>query len=113
VGAHLFSRSRRPLRKLARSRSLWDRRTAVIATQYFIRRGEFDDTLELAALLLGDRHDLIHKAVGWMLREVGNRDERVLRRFLDRHAARMPRTALRYAIEKLAPGLRASYLRKR
>jgi 3-methyladenine DNA glycosylase AlkD len=113
VGAHLFTRSRRPLRRLARSKNLWERRIAMIATQYFIRRGEFADTIALAESLLGDRHDLIHKAVGWMLREVGKRDEAVLRRFLDRQAARMPRTALRYAIERLPANARRRYLRTR
>jgi 3-methyladenine DNA glycosylase AlkD len=110
VGAHLLRRSRAPLRRLARSRSLWERRIAIIATQHFIQRGEFDDTLQLAQQLLGDREDLIHKAVGWMLREVGKRDERVLTDFLDEHAGAMPRTALRYAIERLSPARRQKYM---
>jgi len=111
VGEHLVARSRAPLRRLARSKLLWDRRVAVIATAAFIKRGEFDDTLEIADLLMGDRHDLIHKAVGWMLREVGKKDERVLRAYLDRNAGRMPRTMLRYAIEKFSPALRQHYMR--
>ena len=102
VGAHLEERSRKPLYRLARSKSLWERRIAIVATQHFIRRNDFEDTLAIARLLLGDKHDLIHKATGWMLREVGKRDERALRAFLDEHAAAMPRTMLRYAIERLA-----------
>jgi 3-methyladenine DNA glycosylase AlkD len=110
VGAHLLRRSRSPLRRLARSRNLWERRIAVVATQYFINRGEFEDTLRLAELLMDDEHDLIHKAVGWMLREVGKRDDAVLLSFLDRHAGAMPRTALRYSIERLSPIQRKRYL---
>ncbi len=101
VGGWLFTRSRRPLDRLARSRSLWERRIAVLATFHFIRRGQFDDTLRLADRLRNDPHDLMHKAVGWMLREVGNRDPARLRAFLTRHAGALPRTLLRYAIEKL------------
>ena len=110
VGTHLITRSRAPLRRLARSQSLWERRIAMVSTYAFIRRGELDDALDIARRLLGDRHDLIHKAVGWMLREVGKKDERVLRKFLDQHAPDMPRTALRYAIERLSPALRAQYM---
>ena len=75
-----------------------------------IRRDEFDDTLRISTTLLGDSHDLIHKAVGWMLREVGKRDERVLERFLDEHALAMPRTALRYSIERMSPAKRKRYM---
>lgn len=110
VGAHLYERSRAPLRRLAKSESLWERRIAIIATQHFIRQGDFDETLALAALLLRDREDLIHKAVGWMLREVGNRDRARLLSFLDEHATSMPRTMLRYAIEKFPEELRKQYL---
>lgn len=110
VGGHLMHRSRAPLRRLARSRSVWERRIAMVATAWFIRNGEFADTLGLARQLTDDRHDLIHKATGWMLREVGKRDERVLRRFLDRYASRLPRTALRYAIERLPPATRMRYM---
>jgi len=110
VGRHLLDRSRAPLRRLARSHSLWERRIAMVSTYAFIRRGELDDALEIAQLLLRDRHDLIHKAVGWMLREVGKQDERTLRAFLDTHAPDMPRTTLRYAIERLSPSLRARYM---
>ena len=111
VGAHLEERSRKPLYRLAKSTSLWERRIAIVATQHFIRRNDVADTLAIARLLLGDKHDLIHKATGWMLREVGKRDEGALREFLDEHAATMPRTMLRYAIERFAPPLRRHYLR--
>jgi 3-methyladenine DNA glycosylase AlkD len=110
VGAHLIDRSRAPLRRLAKSRSVWERRIAVIATQQFIRAGEFEDTLAIVKSLLSDPHDLIHKAAGWMLREVGKRDRPALERFLKRNAARMPRTMLRYAIERFPPALRKKYL---
>ena len=110
VGAHLAGTSTTPLRQLAKSRSLWERRIAIIATLHFIRRGEFDETLRIAGMLLDDPHDLIHKAVGWMLREVGSRDRGVAERFLDRHAATMPRTMLRYAIEKFPTPLRKHYM---
>ena len=113
VGAWLQDRSRAPLRRLARSRSLWERRIAIIATLHFIRAGEFDDTFAIADLLLDDRHDLIHKAVGWMVREVGNRDGAAERRFLESRHARMPRTMLRYAIEKFPERERRRYLASR
>lgn len=110
LGMHLLSRPRSVLRRLARSTSLWERRMAMVATLTFIRHGDYADTLDLAARLLGDGHDLIHKAVGWMLREVGKRDGDTLRRFLDRHAATMPRTTLRYATEQFVPEDRQRYL---
>lgn len=111
VGAHLLNRSRRPLYRLARSRKLWERRIAIVATHRFIRAGSFDDTLRIAELLLRDDHDLIHKASGWMLREAGKRNESVLRGFLDRHHRVMPRTMLRYSIERLPPADRRRYMR--
>lgn len=110
AGEYLKDRSRAPLRRLARSRSLWERRIAIVATYAFIRSGELEETLRIAEMLLDDEHDLIHKAVGWMLREVGKRDVATLRAFLDRYAPRMPRTALRYAIERFPPAVRRRYL---
>ncbi|MCX5900331.1 MAG: DNA alkylation repair protein, partial [Proteobacteria bacterium] len=110
VGAYLFDRNRAPLRRLARSALLWERRIAIVATFYFIRRNQFDDTLTLAEMLLGDRHDLMHKAVGWMLREVGKRDLAAEEGFLQKHCGHMPRTMLRYAIERFDPDKRAAYL---
>jgi 3-methyladenine DNA glycosylase AlkD len=111
AGGWLLERSRSPLYRLARSRSVWERRIAIIATAAFIRRGETRDTLRLAALLLHDEHELIHKAVGWMLRETGKRASRpALERFLARNAGRMPRTMLRYAIEHFPRQQRERYL---
>jgi 3-methyladenine DNA glycosylase AlkD len=110
VGAHLLTRPRKRLDTLARSRNLWERRIAIIATQAFIRNGEFDDTLRIARVLLRDPHDLIHKSVGWMLREVGNRDRATLEAFLRQHAHDMPRTMLRYAIERLPVAERRRFM---
>lgn len=112
VGRHLAGRGRFPLTRMARSEHLWTRRAAVIATFYNIRQGRFDDILVLAPRLLDDKEDLIHKAVGWMLREVGQKDESALEEFLDTYATRMPRTMLRYAIEKLSPAKRQRYMKK-
>jgi 3-methyladenine DNA glycosylase AlkD len=111
VGAYLFDQSRKPLYKLAKSKSLWERRISIIATQYFIRQKDFADTLQIAKLLLDDKHDLIHKAVGWMLREVGNRDLTAEETFLQAHYKTMPRTMLRYAIEKFSEAKRQAYLK--
>ena len=110
VGAHLRDRDRSPLIALAKSESLWERRIAIIATLDFIGQNDFRDTLRIAELLLTDRHDLIHKATGWMLREVGKRDQATLERFLRKHSRVMPRTMLRYAIERFSPELRAKYM---
>jgi 3-methyladenine DNA glycosylase AlkD len=110
VGAYLETRSRRPLYRLARSRDLWRRRVAIMATFHFIRLGQFEDTLALAATLVGDREDLLHKAVGWMLREVGKRDRASAERFLIAHYRAMPRTMLRYAIERFPAARRRAYL---
>jgi 3-methyladenine DNA glycosylase AlkD len=110
VGAHLFSRDRKPIYRLVRSRSLWERRIGVIATFYFVKREDFSDTLAVAELLLNDQEDLIHKAVGWMLREVGKRDRNEEEQFLVHHYRKMPRTMLRYAIEKLPEMDRKAYL---
>lgn len=110
LGAWLLDRDRTVLHRLARSRSLWEQRIAIVATQAFIRAGQFDDTLTLSTHFLTHPHDLLHKACGWMLREVGLRDDSVLRLFLDRHAAAMPRTMLRYAIEKFTAAERRHYM---
>lgn len=98
------------LNQLAKSKVLWERRTAMIFAGSFIRNGQFEPTLVIADKLIDDEHDLIHKAVGWMLREVGKRDVSVLRQFLKDYAATMPRTALRYAIEKLPEAERKRWL---
>lgn len=110
VGRHLENRSRQVLHRLIRSRNLWERRIALLATAHFIRLGQCDDTKALVAETLSDREDLIHKAAGWMLREMGQQNPGTLRRFLTRHAPRMPRTMLRYAIEKLPPAERRRWL---
>ena len=98
------------LEKLARSKSLWERRLAIIFTFAFIRAGELDPTIEISQRLLKDEHDLIHKAVGWMLREVGKQDGKLLRTFLTANASQMPRTALRYSIEKFSESERRKWL---
>ena len=113
VGRWLLTRDRSPLRQLAKSHDLWERRIAILATQTFIRHREYTDTLVISEMLLPDKHDLIHKASGWMLREVGNRDVAVLETFLARHAAHMPRTMLRYAIEKLSPAQRLKWMNQK
>ena len=110
VGGYLASRDRKILRCLACSRSLWERRVAIVSTFYFIRRNEFSPTLDIARRLLGDPQDLIHKAAGWMLREVGKRDRKAAGSFLRRHCRRMPRTMLRYAIERFPEKTRRRYL---
>jgi 3-methyladenine DNA glycosylase AlkD len=111
VGQHLEARNIRLLERLARSDDIWERRIAIVATFHFIRAGEFRPTLKIAKLLVDDTHDLIHKAVGWMLREVGKRDRRVLDTFLRKHYRTMPRTMLRYAIERHPERVRKQYLR--
>ncbi|MBU1215474.1 MAG: DNA alkylation repair protein [Gammaproteobacteria bacterium] len=112
VGRHLENKPRKILRQLARSDSLWERRIAIIATAWFIRLDDFYDTLQIAEMLLDDQHDLMHKAVGWMLREVGKRNQKVEEEFLQQHYQRLPRTTLRYAIERFAPPLRERYLKR-
>lgn len=111
VGGFLMDKPRKPLLELAQSTSLWQRRIAIVATQHFIRRGDFESTLAISRRLLKDKEDLIHKAVGWMLREVGKIEQPILEAFLDRHGAVMPRTMLRYAIERFPAERRQAYLR--
>lgn len=109
-GPWLFDHNRSCLYSLVKSSRLWDRRIAILSTFFFIRRNDFKDTLRLAVTLLDDNEDLMHKAVGWMLREVGKRDVAVLKRFLDTHADKMPRTMLRYAIERFPQAVRRYYM---
>lgn len=111
VGGYLLTREREPLVTLVRSASLWERRIAILATFAFISHHQFDDSLAIGRLVLEDRHDLIHKAAGWMLREVGKRDRGALEDFLREHCRVMPRTMLRYAIERLPVEQRQGYLK--
>lgn len=108
IGAHLFERDRDLLEELALSPNLWERRIAIVATWYFIRKSELEWTFKVAKLLLNDPHDLIHKAVGWMLREAGKKDEALLISFLCQYAHQMPKTMLRYSMERLSNEQKAS-----
>ncbi|MEE8571190.1 MAG: DNA alkylation repair protein [Candidatus Bathyarchaeia archaeon] len=110
VGDYLFNKDTSILFKLAKSDNLWERRIAVLSTFTFIRNNDFEDALSISELLLHDEHDLIHKAVGWMLREIGKRDQETEERFLNKHCMQMPRTMLRYAIEKFDKNKRKFYL---
>jgi len=112
VGRHLQTRDRSPLYRFVESSNLWERRIAIVSTFYFIRNDDFGDTLDLAERLLTDPEELLHKATGWMLREVGKRSQSQLEAFLERHATVMPRTALRYAIERLPEEDRRGWLRR-
>ncbi len=113
TGCYLFNRSHAVLYKLARSKNMWERRTAILSTCYFIRQGDVEDTFKIAELLVKDKEDLIHKATGWMLRFAGDKDRQKLKSFLDKHAATMPRTLLRYSIEKLDKKQREYYMNKK
>ncbi|MGV3559884.1 DNA alkylation repair protein [Larkinella arboricola] len=110
VGNYLLDKDRSVLYELAQTDHLWSQRIAMVSTLAFIRKNQFQDTFQLAELLLTHRHDLIHKAVGWMLREVGKKNPDALEEFLHDHAGRFPRTALRYAIERFEPARRKYYL---
>jgi 3-methyladenine DNA glycosylase AlkD len=112
IGEYLFDKEKTVLYNLARSNNLWERRIAIMSTFYFIRKNQFEDTINIAEILLHDKHDLIHKAVGWMLREVGKRDLKEEERFLMKNYKKMPRTMLRYAIEKFPENKRILYLKK-
>ena len=110
VGGYLADKPRDVLYQLARSRNPWERRTAIVSTYYFIRSGEIEDTFAIAEILVNDKHELVQKAVGSWIREAGKKDQKRLVQFLTRHSATMPRTILRYAVEKLPPAQRAKFL---
>jgi hypothetical protein len=110
TGRYLFDKPRAILYKLAKSKDVWERRIAIISTTYFIRQGDVDDTFKIAEMLVRDKHDLVHKGTGWMLRFAGDKDKKRLLAFLDQYAAVMPRTLLRYSIEKLDKKLKAHYM---
>jgi 3-methyladenine DNA glycosylase AlkD len=112
LGHYLLKRNRKVLYELAKSSSLWEKRISVIATFEFIRNKQYDDNIKIAEILLNDTHDLIHKAVGWMLREIGKKDQAVEERFLKKHYKTMPRTMLRYAIERFSDKKRKFYMKK-
>lgn len=110
VGEYLLDRGKSVIYKLSRSKNLWEKRIAIISTFGFIKRGKFDDTFKISEILMKDNHDLIHKAVGWMLREVGKKDQQALEGFLKKHSKEMPRTMLRYAIERFDSDKRKFYM---
>ena len=112
LGPWLINRDKSLLYEYARSSNLWERRIAIITTFHFIRQGKFEDTIKISEILLNDKDDLIHKAVGWMLREMGKREQQELINFLNKHYKNMPRTMLRYSIERLPEQLRKGYLAK-
>jgi hypothetical protein len=111
TGSYLFDKPRDMLYQLAHSENIWERRTAILSTTYFIRQNDLDDTFKLAEILVHDEHDLVHKATGWMLRFAGDKDRTRLLNFLDKYAATMPRVLLRYSIEKLDDEQRDHYLK--
>jgi len=112
IGNYLLDKPRDILYKLANSKSLWEKRISILATAAFISNNQYKDTLKISKILLNDNHDLIHKAVGWMLREVGKKDQKTEEEFLKKHYKTMPRTMLRYAIERFEENKRIFYLRK-
>lgn len=112
VGVYLIDKDKKILYKLVKSKDLWERRISIIATYHFIKNKKFSDTLKISELLLKDNHDLIHKSVGWMLREIGNRDKKTELTFLKKFYKKMPRTMLRYAIEKFPEKERKKFLEK-
>ena len=112
LGKHIIDKDKSILYELAKSESIWDKRIAIITTFEFIRNKRFDDTIKISEILLNDKHDLIQKAVGWMLREMGKRDGRELIKFLDKHYRKMPRTMLRYAVERLSKEKKDFYMKK-
>ncbi|HYF33493.1 MAG TPA: DNA alkylation repair protein [Chitinophagaceae bacterium] len=110
TGSYLFNKPRNILYKLARSKNMWERRSAIVSTTYFIRQGDVSDTFKIADILVKDEEELVHKGTGWMLRFAGEKDKKQLLAFLDKHAATMPRTLLRYAIERLDKKLKDHYM---
>nr|WP_236682678.1 DNA alkylation repair protein [Rickettsia felis] len=113
MGAYLWDKEKDYLFTLTKSEILWERRIAMVVTWYFIKNNQLDTTFEIAKLLLNDKHNLMHKAIGWMLREAGKKDEKKLIDFLDRYISQMPRTAVRYAIEKFPKEIRKNILQKK
>jgi len=111
IGDYLLDKNRKILYKLAKSKDLWEKRISVIATFRFIKENDFEDSLKIAVILLKDEHDLIHKAVGWMLREIGKKDQKVEEEFLKKYYKIMPRTMLRYSIERFEENKRQKYLK--
>ena len=112
IGDYLLNKNRKILYKLANSKNLWEKRISIISTFTFIKNNQFEDTLKISEILLNDNHDLIHKAVGWMLREVGKRDQKTEETFLEKYHKTMPKTMLRYSIEKFEENKRKYYLNK-
>ncbi|OGY78606.1 MAG: DNA alkylation repair protein [Candidatus Kerfeldbacteria bacterium RIFCSPHIGHO2_02_FULL_42_14] len=112
LGDYLYRRDKKVLYRFAHARNLWKKRIAMLATYGFIKNNEFEDALAIAKILLADAHDLIHKAVGWMLREIGNRNQQVEEAFLKKFCKKIPRTALRYALEKFPQQKREAYLKR-
>lgn len=112
VGGYLADKPRNILYKLAKSKNVWERRTAIVSTYFFIRQGDVNDTFKIAEMLVADKHDLIHKAVGSWIREAGKKDKQMLVKFLNQHSSKMPRTMLRYAIEHFDKKERDKYLGK-
>jgi len=110
VGGYLADKTREVLYRLARSRNPWERRTAIVSTYYFIRSGDLDDTFDIAEIIVNDKHELVQKAVGSWIREAGKRDQKRLVQFVEKHARSMPRTMLRYAVEKLPAQQRTKFL---
>jgi|SRR3989344_525978 len=110
VGKYLFDKDKKILYKLAKSENLWEKRIAIISTLYFIGNKQFEDTFKISEILLNDKHDLIHKAIGWMLREVGKKDLKQEEEFLNKHYKKMPRTTLRYAIERFEKNKKEFYM---
>jgi 3-methyladenine DNA glycosylase AlkD len=110
IGSYLYDKPRKILYKLAKSKDIWERRTAIVGTTYLIRQGDVNDTFKIAEILVKDKEDLVHKGTGWMLRFAGDKDPKRLIAFLDKYAATMPRTLLRYSIEKLSKKQKDHYM---